>query len=270
MNEQSTTPIRPPIPGVKHVLVVASGKGGVGKSTTAANLSVAMTQEGARVGLMDADIYGPNVPLMMGAKDKPEMSEDGQMQPLERHGVKFISLGLLAGDGVPVIWRGPMLAKMVTQFLHDVAWAPLDCLVVDLPPGTGDVQLTLTQTAPIDGAIIVTTPQPVALEDVRRGVQMFKTVDVPIMGLIENMSSFVCSKCETKTPIFGEGGGRQTAEFYEIPYFGEVPIDSRLQQGGENGIPVAAAEPSSEVARIYRSFAQKALNRLGEETLLVN
>ena len=259
-----TIPERLPLPGVKHVLAVASGKGGVGKSTTAANLSVAMAQSGAKVGLMDADIYGPNVPIMMGTRERPEMTAEGQILPLVQHGVKLVSLGLIVEGGMPVIWRGPMLAKMVTQFLQDVAWAPLDCLVVDLPPGTGDVQLTLTQTAPIDGAVIVTTPQQVALEDVQRGVQMFNTVDVPVLGVIENMSAYVCAKCGTRTDIFGHGGGAQMAAYYEIPFLGEIPLDLRLQQGGDAGVPVTVAEPESELAKIYRGLAEKLLTELGQ------
>ena len=257
MNEHATMPQRPPIPGVDHLVAVASGKGGVGKSTTAANLAVALAQDGAQVGLMDADIYGPNVPIMMGATEKPQMSDQGQMLPLERHGVKLISLGLIAGAGVPIIWRGPMLAKMVTQFLQDVAWAPLDYLIIDLPPGTGDVQLTLTQTAPIDGAVIVTTPQGVALEDVRRGVQMFNTVQVPVLGVVENMSTYICQKCETHTDIFGHGGGKQMAEFYELPFLGEIPLDLRIREAGDAGAPVTVAHPDSEVAIRYHEIAKK-------------
>ena len=200
---------RPPIPGVKHIVAIASGKGGVGKSTTASNLAVALAMMGHAVGLMDADIYGPNVPIMMGTKARPQMTPERKIEPLERHGVKLVSLGLIAGDGVPIIWRGPMLAKMVTQFVRDVAWAPLDCLVIDLPPGTGDVQLTLTQSTPLDGAVIVTTPPLVAQEDVRRGVEMFRTVEVPVLGVIENMSTYICGSCGTETPIFGRG--RRTA-----------------------------------------------------------
>ncbi len=251
-----------PIPGVEHVLAVASGKGGVGKSTTAANLSVAMARSGVRVGLMDADIYGPNVPIMMGTKERPQMNGEGQMLPLERHGVKLISLGLITGDGVPVIWRGPMLARMVTQFLQEVAWAPLDCLVVDLPPGTGDVQLTLTQTAPIDGAVIVTTPQSVALEDVRRGVQMFQTVNVPVLGVVENMSTYVCGACGTRTDIFGHGGGQRTADQYGVPFLGEIPLDLRVQEGGDSGVPITAADPESELARAYCEVAEKVLEAM--------
>ncbi len=264
MNAHATMPERAPIPGVKHLLAVASGKGGVGKSTTAANLSVAMAQEGAGVGLMDADIYGPNVPIMMGIKEKPRMTGEGQMMPLERHGVKLISLGLIAEEGTPVIWRGPMLARMVTQFLQDVAWAPLDYLVVDLPPGTGDVQLTLTQTAPLDGAVIVTTPQPVALEDVRRGVQMFHTVNVPVLGVVENMSAYICRACDTRTEIFGHGGGRQMADLYEIPFLGEIPLDLRVRQGGDAGTPITAADPESDVGRSYREVARRVMAAIEE------
>lgn len=257
-------PERPPIAGVKHIMAVASGKGGVGKSTTATNLAVAMAKLGIRTGLMDADIYGPNVPIMMGTKDKPQMNPEGKIEPLVRHGVKLISLGLIAGDGVPVIWRGPMLAKMITQFLQDVAWAPLDCLVIDLPPGTGDVQLTLTQTAPIGGAVIVTTPQAVALEDVRRGVEMFHTVDVAVMGVIENMSTYRCGKCGTETSIFGHGGGQRMAERYGVPFLGEIPLDMSLQMGSDVGIPVAATE--SPLAEHYMTIAKQLWQILDGET----
>jgi len=253
----------PPLPGITHVVAVASGKGGVGKSTTAANLAVAMAQTGAKIGLMDADIYGPNVPIMMGSKEQPEM-RDGKMIPLERHGVKLISLGLIAGDGVPVIWRGPMLAKMVTQFLQDVLWAPLDCLVIDLPPGTGDVQLTLTQTAPMDGAVIVTTPPKVALEDVRRGVEMFRTVKVPVLGVIENMSSYVCSKCGTETSIFGHGGGKHTADLYEVPFLGEIPLHPQLQMGSDMGVPLVASDPETPISLRYKEIAQQILSGLSK------
>lgn len=262
MNAHATAPERPAIPGVNHILAVASGKGGVGKSTTAANLAVAMAARGASVGLMDADIYGPDVPVMMGVKERPGMSEDGRLLPLQNHGVKLMSLGLLADSGVPVIWRGPMLSKIVTQFLNDVEWAPLDCLVVDMPPGTGDVQLTLTQAAPIDGAVIVTTPQPVALEDVRRGVQMFREVNVPVLGIIENMSQYVCPKCGTRTDIFGHGGGAKTAEFYEVPFLGHIPLDTEVRRAGDAGAPITVLAPESEAARVYSGIAERLLATL--------
>jgi ATP-binding protein involved in chromosome partitioning len=259
MNAQPHIPPRLPLPGVDRLLAVASGKGGVGKSTTASNLAVALALEDLRVGLMDADIYGPNVPTMMGAQEKPSMNEEGRMLPLVRHGVKLISLGMIAEPGVPIIWRGPMLAKMVSQFLQDVDWAPLDYLIVDLPPGTGDVQLTLTQTAPIDGAVIVTTPQAVALEDVQRGIQMFNTVSVPVLGVIENMSGYICPNCNTQTDIFGRGGAREMAKLYEIPFLGEIPLDLAVRTGGDQGTPITISSPESKPATGYRDIARKLL-----------
>jgi len=248
--EQPTRPA-PPIPGIDHLVAIASGKGGVGKSTTAVNLAVALASEGAQVGLMDADIYGPNVPVMMGGKDRPDLNPEGRMIPLERHDVKYISLGLIAGDGVPIVWRGPMLAKMITQFLQDVAWGTLDYLLIDLPPGTGDVQLTLTQTAPLTGAVIVTTPQTIALEDVRRGIQMFETVNVPVLGVLENMSGYRCGNCGSVHHPFGSGGGARTADYYDVPFLGEIPIDPQIQAGADGGTPVTAAFPDSEVGKAY-------------------
>ncbi len=248
-------PARPPIPGVKHIVAIASGKGGVGKSTMASNLAVAMALSGRAVGLMDADIYGPNVPIMMGAKAQPQMTPEKKIKPLERQGVKFVSMGLIAGDGVPIIWRGPMLGKMVTQFVRDVAWAPLDCLVIDLPPGTGDVQLTLTQSTPLDGAVIVTTPSLVALEDVRRGVEMFRTVEVPVLGVIENMSTYICGSCGTETWIFGHGGGERTAKAYRVPFLGAIPLHPQVHIGSDTGEPIVASDPDAPLAKIYRDIA---------------
>ena len=257
MNAQTQIPPRLPLSGVGRLLAVASGKGGVGKSTTAANLAVALSLEGLQVGLLDADIYGPNVPTMMGAQEKPSMTDEGRMLPLVRHGIKLISLGMIAEPGLPIIWRGPMLAKMVTQFLQDVDWAPLDYLIVDLPPGTGDVQLTLTQTAPIDGAVIVTTPQAVALEDVQRGIQMFNTVSVPVLGVIENMSAYVCPNCDTQTDIFGHGGAASMANLYDIPFLGEIPLDLAVRTGGDQGTPITISLPESSPAIGYRDIARK-------------
>jgi ATP-binding protein involved in chromosome partitioning len=264
LNTHATVPRPAPIPGVRHLIAVASGKGGVGKSTTAANLCVALAQQGAAVGLMDADIYGPNVPIMMGVNETPDMDANGGIVPLERHDVKMISLGLITEAGAPVIWRGPMLAKMVIQFLRDVAWAPLDFLVIDLPPGTGDVQLTLIQSARLDGAVIVTTPQSVALEDVRRGIQMFNTVDVPVLGIVENMSVYICGNCNTQTDIFGQGGGKEMAAEYSVPLLGEIPLDMRIRRGGDTGAPITASDPDSPISRRYVEIAssvRKAVER---------
>jgi ATP-binding protein involved in chromosome partitioning len=254
MNEHAQVPQPASLPGVDHVLAVASGKGGVGKSTTAVNLALAMARDGMQVGLLDADIYGPNVPVMMGRKVQPEMDEARGMIPIEAFGVKFISLGLIAGDGVPIVWRGPMLAKMLTQFLQDVAWAPLDCLIIDLPPGTGDVQLTLTQSVAISGAVIVTTPQEIALEDVRRGIRMFETVDVPVMGILENMSYYICPNCDKKHHIFAEGGGQKVADHFELPFLGEVPLSSELRSASDSGTPLTDGD--DPVARAYNELGQ--------------
>ena len=256
MNQQSEIPPPAPIPGVERLVAIASGKGGVGKSTTAVNLAVALAGLGASVGLMDADIYGPNIPTMMGTTDRPDSNDAGKMVPIDRHGVGFVSLGSLVEPGTPVIWRGPMLAKVVTQFLQDVDWGQLDVLLVDLPPGTGDVQLTLTQSAPLTGAVIVTTPQSVVLEDVTRGVQMFNTVEVPVLGVIENMSSYVCPECDTRTDIFSHGGGRDTAERYSVPFLGEIPIDMGVRQGGDVGTPVVVSAPDSVAGAAYRQIAR--------------
>jgi ATP-binding protein involved in chromosome partitioning len=244
-------------------VAVASGKGGVGKSTTAVNLAVSLADTGAAIGLMDADIYGPNIPTMMGASDRPSAGDAGKLQPIERHGVRYMSLGLVTEPGSPVIWRGPMLAKMVTQFLQDVDWGKLDVLLVDLPPGTGDVQLTLTQSAPLTGAVIVTTPQSVALEDVTRGVRMFNTVHVPVLGVIENMSAYVCPKCRTRTDIFGHGGGRDTAQRYDVPFLGEIPLDPEVRQCGDLGTPIARSAPDSPVGEAYHRIARDLASALG-------
>jgi ATP-binding protein involved in chromosome partitioning len=260
VNEQQQMPQPPHLPGVSHVIAVASGKGGVGKSTIAVNLALAMARSGQSVGLLDADIYGPNIPVMMGRKVQPEMDETRGMIPVERFGVKFISLGLIAGDGVPIVWRGPMLAKMLSQFLHDVAWAPLDCLVIDLPPGTGDVQLTLAQSVAISGAVIVTTPQEIALEDVRRGIRMFETVNVPVLGILENMSYYICPSCDKKHAIFAEGGGRKTADLFEVPLLGEIPLSPSLREASDSGKPLI--ESSHPEAIAFDEIAQNVVGSL--------
>ena len=248
-----------PIPDVEHVVAVSSGKGGVGKTTVSVNLSVALARQGQTVGLLDADIYGPNVPMMLGATEQPR-AVSGKIIPLENHGVKLMSLGLIAGEDTPVIWRGPIVGKMIQQFMSDVAWGALDFLVVDLPPGTGDAQLTLAQTVPLSGAVIVTTPQDVALEDVTRSVEMFRKVDVPVLGAVENMSAFSCPCCGETAAIFGTGGGDRIAQAFNIPLLGQLPILPAIREGGDAGDPIAAGE--TDVARTFLEIARKIVDRI--------
>ena len=254
---------RQPIPGVKDMLAVSSGKGGVGKSTISANLAVSLARKGLAVGLMDTDIYGPNIPGMLDLQARPDISEDGQsLLPPESYGVKAISMGLLLDQGQPVIWRGPMLAKMISQFLFNVVWGELDILLLDLPPGTGDVQITLTQSAPLTGALIVTTPSDIALEDVRRGVEMFRQTEVPLLGMVENMSHFVCHKCNHASNIFGEGGGERTAAQFDIPLLGQIPLDSQLRLCADEGKPLVESAPESSTAQAIAGLANEVTQRL--------
>ncbi|MCI0698384.1 Mrp/NBP35 family ATP-binding protein [candidate division KSB1 bacterium] len=241
----------------KNIIAVSSGKGGVGKTTVSVNLAVTMAQQGAKVGLMDADIYGPNIPMMMGINDKPRQAANGKIAPLEKYGLKIISIGFLAGENAPLIWRGPIVSKIIQQFLSDVDWGDLDYLFVDMPPGTGDAQLTLTQAAALAGGVIVSTPQDVALGDAMRGVRMFEQVKVPILGLVENMSYYVCTKCGERAEIFDHGGGRHAAEKYNIPFLGEVPLDTRIRVGGDKGVPIVVAEPDSVFARVFHDMAKQ-------------
>jgi len=260
---------RDPIPGVKHVVAVASGKGGVGKSTVATNLAVALQQKGHSVGLMDADIYGPSVPTMMGVHADPEIAEvDGRRMiiPLERHGLKLMSLGFLQPEDDPVIWRGPLVMRAVRQFLRDVNWQGCDILVIDLPPGTGDAQLTLTQSAPLDGAIIVTTPQDVSLIDARKGLHMFREVDVPVFGIVENMSVYTCPECGHAEHIFRSGGGKRTSDELGVPLLGDIPIDPRIAECGDAGTPAVLAHPDSDAAVAFGAIADAVAGLLrGEE-----
>ncbi len=253
-----------PITGVRNTIAVASGKGGVGKSTVAANLAVALARAGAKVGLLDADVYGPSIPLMMGQGAKP-LVRGGKIVPLEAHGVKIMSIGFLLDPDKALIWRGPLVAQLITQFLNDVLWEDLDYLVIDLPPGTGDVQLTLTQKIPLSGAVIVTTPQDVALADAVKGLKMFQEVKTPVIGIIENMSGFVCPCCGTVTPIFGEGGGRRTAEEHGVPFLGEVPIDPRIREGGDTGSPIVAVDPESVTAKAFENLAEAVAVQLARD-----
>jgi ATP-binding protein involved in chromosome partitioning len=244
------------IPGVKNIIAVGSGKGGVGKTTVTVNLAVALARTGAKVGLMDADIYGPNVPLMLGIAGRPH-AIDERIQPLSNYGVRVMSMGLLMEDDVPLIWRGPMLHSVIQQFIRQVDWGELDYLLIDLPPGTGDVQLSITQTVPLMGAIIVSTPQNVALQDARKAVMMFREVRVDVLGIVENMSYFECPKCGERTHIFSHGGGEKTAAAYEVPLLGEVPINVSLREGGDAGKPVMATEPDSPAAQAFAKIAEQ-------------
>jgi ATP-binding protein involved in chromosome partitioning len=247
------------LPGVKNTIAVASGKGGVGKSTVAVNLAVALAKDGASVGLIDADIYGPSIPLMLGLKDKPKVYQDKnsmKIVPLSNYGVKVISIGLLVDDDAPVIWRGPMASGAVKQFMTDVDWGELDYLIFDLPPGTGDIQLTLVQTIPLTGAVIVTTPQEVSLIDARKALKMFTRVNVPIVGVIENMSYFIAPDTGKKYDIFGNGGGSKMALELDAPFLGGIPIDPQIRIGGDNGIPVVYDTPDSEHAAVFTQISR--------------
>jgi ATP-binding protein involved in chromosome partitioning len=245
------------MPNVKNIIAVASGKGGVGKSTTAANLALALAAEGARVGVLDADIYGPSQPMMLGIDRRPE-SEDGKtMEPLENHGIQVMSIGFLVNQDEAMIWRGPMATQALEQLLRQTNWHDLDYLIVDLPPGTGDIQLTLSQRVPMTGAVIVTTPQDIALIDARKAVTMFDKVGVPILGIVENMAVHICTHCGHAEHIFGEGGGRKYAQEKGIPYLGALPLDIHIRMQADTGKPTVVADPDSEAANIYRSVARQ-------------
>ena len=254
------------IPGVRHVVAVASGKGGVGKSTVATNVALALGRLGHRVGLLDADVYGPSVPLMLGIRERPEADDQERIRPIERLGLKVISMGLFVADGTPVIWRGPMLNKLLTQFLRDVEWGELDFLVLDLPPGTGDAQLTILQQVALSGGVIVTTPQDVALLDVRRGVTMFNQVNAPVLGVIENMSYHVCRGCGHRAEIFGHGGGAAMAAEFGVPLLGEIPLVGAIREAGDAGTPIVAADPESPQALAFVDVAKRIAAAAEEKT----
>jgi ATP-binding protein involved in chromosome partitioning len=255
-------------PGVRRILAVASGKGGVGKSTVAVNLAVALARREKKVGLLDADVYGPSIPLMMGARDEQPRIDNKihRLEPVERFGVRFMSLGFLVDPEAAVIWRGPMVMKALEQLLRDVAWGPLDILVVDLPPGTGDAQLTLSQRVRLSGAVIVTTPQDVALADAIKGVAMFRKVGVPVLGLVENMSYFQCPHCSGRTEIFGHGGGRAQAERLGVPFLGEVPLESEIRTSGDTGRPIVGASSDSPGAAAFLDLADAVARTLDQES----
>src|SRR6185437_7447368 len=252
-------PPKLPIAGVKNLIAVGSGKGGVGKTTVAVNLAIALAQMGYKTGLLDADVYGPNVPLMMGTNQTPAAHGE-RIQPLANYGVKLMSMGFLSPGDKPLVWRGPMLHSVIQQFLRGVDWGELDYLVIDLPPGTGDVQLSLVQTAPITGAIVVTTPSDVSLEDARKAVRMFEQVKVPVLGIIENMSYLDCPHCHERIDVFSSGGGRRTAKEMGVNFLGALPLDPTVRIGGDNGQPVATFGPEDRHARDYYELAQRAFD----------
>jgi ATP-binding protein involved in chromosome partitioning len=251
-----------PIPGVKSLIAVASGKGGVGKTTVSVNLAVALQKMGAAVGLLDADVYGPNVPLMLGTDEQPEALSERQILPVQAYGVKLISMGLLSPGDKPMIWRGPMLHSVMQQFLRSVLWGELDYLIIDLPPGTGDVQLSLIQLVPVTGAVLVTTPSTVALADVRKAMEMFRQVNVDILGVVENMSFFSCPHCQGRIDVFGHGEGRRIADTYGVPLLGEIEIDPQIRIGGDTGKPVALLGPDAPGAKSIYAMARAVAARL--------
>lgn len=246
-----------PVPGVKNIIAVGAGKGGVGKTTVSVNLAIALSKSGSRVGIVDGDIYGPNVPIMLGMQT--QLTTDGQkIVPAEKYGMEVVSMGFLTSDEAPVIWRGPMLHGIINQFFRDVRWSELDYLVVDLPPGTGDVALSLSQAVPLSGAIVVTTPQVVSLADTRRAVRMYEKLNVPTLGLIENMSYFVCPSCRHESDIFGRGGGERLAEQLNIPFLGRIPLYEPIRVGGDRGLPIVVGEPDAPAARAFFAVAEQA------------
>ncbi len=250
------------IPGISAVIAVASGKGGVGKSTTALNLALGLRDLGLRVGLLDADIYGPSVPRLTGIREKPQLNDDKKMIPIMRFGLAIMSIGFLVEEDTAMIWRGPMVMSAITQMLRDVAWGTLDVLVVDMPPGTGDAQLTLAQNVPLKGAVIISTPQDLSLIDARRGLAMFKKVNVPVLGIVENMSYFQCPHCGTRSDIFGHGGARHEAERLGVPFLGEIPLHMSIRATSDAGTPVVASEPDGPHAAIYRAIGAKVRDQL--------
>jgi ATP-binding protein involved in chromosome partitioning len=249
------------IPEVKHTVAVSSGKGGVGKSTVAVNLALALKERGHEVGLVDVDIYGPDVPLMMGAKGRPGMFEN-RIIPVEAHGIKIMSIGLLVAEREALVWRGPMIHSAVQQFLRDVLWGPLDYLVFDMPPGTGDAQLSLSQVIPLGGVVMVTTPQDVALLDVRKALAMFRKLNVPILGIVENMSYFVAPDTGARYAIFGEGGGEKVAGEFDVPLLARIPLEMDTRKGGDEGVPIVAGQPDSAQAKAFRGLAEGVVERL--------
>jgi ATP-binding protein involved in chromosome partitioning len=254
------------IPGVESIIAVASGKGGVGKSTTAVNLALGLRDLGLKVGILDADIYGPSMPKLLGIREKPETIGGTRLKPIVRHGIPVMSIGFLIEEETPMIWRGPMVMSALTQMLREVEWGTLDIMVVDMPPGTGDAQLTMAQQVPLKGAVIVSTPQDLALIDARRGIAMFRRVNVPVLGIVENMSTFICPKCGERTDIFGHGGARAEAERLGVPFLGEVPLDIAIRENSDAGKPVVATAPDGPHAQAYRDIAARVRESLSGAT----
>jgi len=251
-----------PVPGIKNIIAVASGKGGVGKSTVAVNLALALSAEGATVGVLDADIYGPSQPRMLGSRMRPESKDGRTMEPVVSYHLQSMSIGYLVDEETPMIWRGPMVTQALEQLLKDTHWQDVDYLVIDLPPGTGDVQLTLAQKVPVSGALIVTTPQDIALLDARKAYKMFEKVEVPVLGVVENMSTHICSKCGHEEHIFGEGGGQKMAEQYDVDFLGAIPLDIRIREQTDHGRPTVVAEPDGRLSLIYRDIARRVAAKL--------
>lgn len=257
-----------PLANVRNIIAVGSGKGGVGKSTVAVNLALALAADGVRVGVLDADIYGPSVPLMLGLAGKPESPDGKTILPPRAHGVQAVSIGLLVDQDAPMIWRGPMVTQALTQLLQQTAWDDVDVLVVDLPPGTGDIQLTLAQKIPVAGAVIVTTPQEVATLDARRALMMFRKVGIAVLGLVENMALHVCSQCGHAEHVFGAGGGERMAAQYGVPLLGALPLDAAIREQGDAGVPIVAAQPQSQAAQAYRAVARALLDQLAQRPVV--
>jgi ATP-binding protein involved in chromosome partitioning len=258
--------VQPGIPGVDAVIAVASGKGGVGKSTTAVNLALGLRDLGLKVGMLDADIYGPSLPKLLAIREKPQTVGGTRLKPIDRYGLTVMSIGFLIDEETPMIWRGPMVMSAITQMLREVEWGKLDVMVVDMPPGTGDAQLTMAQQVPLRGAVIVSTPQDLALIDARRGVAMFKRVNVPVLGVVENMSYFLCPSCGTRSDIFGHGGAHKEAERLGVPFLGEVPLHMTIREKSDSGLPVVATEPDGEHAKIYREIAARVRDQIKGST----
>jgi ATP-binding protein involved in chromosome partitioning len=262
-----SAPGRTPVAGIAHIIAVASGKGGVGKSTTAVNLALALSGLGLKVGLLDADIYGPSVPRLLGISGRPETTPEKKLSPMQKYGLKVMSMGFVVAEDTPMIWRGPMVMSAITQLLREVDWGPLDVLVCDLPPGTGDAQLTMAQSVPLSGAVIVSTPQDIALIDARKGLNMFRKVDVPVLGIVENMSYFICPHCQGRTDIFAHGGAHAEADRMQTPFLGEIPLDIAIRETSDAGTPIVASQPDSPHSGAYRAVAEQVWRQLTDQPL---